>query len=173
MKCLQKSTMKRSYANYAMGDRVGGGVFGEVFKATVLTSGAPVIFKCLRAGTATEDVVPEVAALSVCRRHPDVVQLLDVAQEGAGAKRLCLVFEPMEGNLRLLLEKTLGLRALADATPSWAIGFRSGPFAQPGLDPRRRQARKRFHEGFAGPRRPERVRGQVGRPRERDSGKAQ
>ena len=32
MKCLQKSTMKRSYANYAVGDRVGGGVFGEVFQ---------------------------------------------------------------------------------------------------------------------------------------------
>ena len=112
MKMFDDRELFASFESVVLGDKIGSGTFGIVYRA--VWRERDCVAKFLEAKTPIADAVAEVYALSKFRGHPSVVQLLEVAKgqriegENHPRGRFCFIFEAMDGDLLRLLEQQPG-----------------------------------------------------------------
>ena len=112
MKMFDDRELLASFESVVLGDKIGSGTFGIVYRA--VWRGRACVAKFLEAKTPIADAVAEVYALGKFRGHPSVVQLLEVAKgqhiegETHPRGRFCFIFEAMDGDLLRMLEKQPG-----------------------------------------------------------------
>jgi hypothetical protein len=84
-----------SRSHYTFGEKLGEGVYGEVYEG--FRSGRPLAVKFIKAcDTARTDAAAEAYVLDRCRGHPHIVQLVDVfrgTRPNGTAPEFALVFE--------------------------------------------------------------------------------